>query len=249
MTRIPLLARLGLTALALAFVSTPAQCQDAVPATIKPVPKQNEEWWMKLHQSFLDRAKKKDVDLLFLGDSITQGWGENATWKRYYGPRQTANFGISGDRTQHVLWRLENGEIEGINPRVAVLMIGTNNIGSDTPEEIAEGVKTIVTRLREKLPTTKVLVLGVFPRAMDRSNDFIKKSDQAKPSETPVKINEMIAKLDDGKMVHYLDITKSFLNEEGNIPKTLMPDYLHLSDAGYRVWAESIEPTLWDLMQ
>ncbi len=249
MTQVPLAARLGFCVMALAFVSTPAQCQDAVPATVKPDAKTNEEWWMKLHQSFLDRAKKKDVDLLFLGDSITQGWGENATWKRYYGPRQTANFGISGDRTQHVLWRIENGEIEGINPRVAVLMIGTNNIGSDSPAEIAEGVKAIVARLREKLPTTKVLVLGVFPRAQDRSNDFVKKSEEASPSDKPGQINEIIGKLDDGKTVRYLDISKSFLNEQGNIPKDLMPDYLHLSDAGYRVWAEAIEPTLWDLMQ
>lgn len=244
-----LIARIGLAVLALALISTPAQCQDKGPATVRPDARLDQQSWMKLHQAFLDRAAKKDVDLLFLGDSITQGWGDNAVWKRHYGPRNAANFGISGDRTQHVLWRIEHGEIDGLSPRVAVLMIGTNNIGSDSPEEIAEGVGAIVAKMREKMPTTKVLVLGVFPRGMDRSGDFIRKSDRAKPSDTPGKINDLLAKLDDGKAIEYLDISKSFLDDDGQIPKSLMPDYLHLSPAGYRKWAEAIEPTLWDLMQ
>ena len=207
------------------------------------------DWWLKMHQSFLDRAAKKDVDLLFLGDSITQGWGDNAPWRRHYLPRNAANFGIGGDRTQHVLWRIEHGEIDGINPRVAVLMIGTNNMGANAPEEIAEGVKAIVAKLREKLPMTKVLVLGVFPRGENLARDFVQSHDTAKPSDGPPKVNTIISKLGDDKMIKYLDISKSFLSEDGTIPKTLMPDFLHLSEAGYRRWADAIEPTLWDLMQ
>ena len=223
--------------------------QDKPGSALSPEGRPDQEWWMKMHQAFLDRAKKKDVDLLFLGDSITQGWGENATWKRHYSPRNAANFGIGGDRTQHVLWRIEHGEIDGINPRVAVLMIGTNNIGSNSPVEIAEGVKAIVARLREKLPMTKLLVLGVFPRGENRANDTAAKRESAKASDIPGKINAVIAQLDDGKSIKYMDISKAFLNDDGTIPKALMPDFLHLSDAGYRRWADAIEPTLWEMMR
>jgi beta-glucosidase len=138
----------------------PARAQ--APATVTPASR--EGWWMKLHESFLDQAKKGDIDLLFLGDSITQGWGNNGVWKRFDGPRHAANFGIGGDRAQHVLWRIENGEIDGIHPRVAVLMIGTNNVGFNSADEIAAGVTAIVHELRKRLADTKVLLLGVFPR-------------------------------------------------------------------------------------
>ena len=240
--------RFALVLLALTL-TTSCLGQDKRESAVLPEGRGDTDWWMKMHQSFVDRAKKKDVDLLFLGDSITQGWGENPVWKRYYAPRVAANFGIGGDRTQHVLWRIEHGEIDGINPRVAVLMIGTNNVGANTPEEIAEGVKAIVAKLREKLPMTKVLVVGVFPRGFDRSREFIQTHEAGKASPTPGQINALIARLDDGKMIKYLDINKSFLNDDGMIPKSLMPDYLHLSEAGYRRWAEAIEPTLWELMQ
>ncbi len=235
-----------LAALALGMISSPSpsRAQDKPNPAVQPEARKDQAWWMNLHQAFLDRAKKKDVDLLFLGDSITQGWGGNAVWKRHYGPRNAANFGIGGDRTQHVLWRIENGEVEGINPRVAVLMIGTNNIGANSPEEIADGVKAIVAKLHETLPKTKVLLLGVFPRG---GND--RKDDRANTSDQPGKINEIISKLDDGKTVKYLDITKVFLNEDGTIPRSLMPDFLHLSEPGYRKWADAIEPTLWEMMQ
>src|SRR4051794_35531071 len=148
--------------------------------------------WKQLHDSFLARAKKKEgVNLLFFGDSITQGWnGAQAVWDRYYGPRNAANFGIGGDRTQHVLWRIENGEVEGIHPKVVVLMIGTNNMGANSADEIADGIAAIVKKLREKLPETKVLLLGIFPRG-ERPDD---------PSRDKIKaVNEKAAKLDDGK--------------------------------------------------
>lgn len=223
--------------------------QDKGGSATSPEGRGDADWWMKMHQSFVDRAKKKDVDLLFLGDSITQGWGENPVWKRYYAPRAAANFGIGGDRTQHVLWRIEHGEIDGINPRVAVLMIGTNNVGANSAEEIAEGVKAIVARLRDKLPMTKLLVLGVFPRGHDHSLEFARTHEVAKPGDAPGKINALIAKLDDRKMIKYMDVGAAFLDDHAEIPKTLMPDFLHLSEAGYRRWAEAIEPTLWEMMK
>jgi lysophospholipase L1-like esterase len=205
------------------------------PDTVMPAPRDGS--WMELHRRFVDRAQKGHVDLLFLGDSITQGWNDNEVWKRFYGPRNAANFGIGGDRTQHVLWRIEHGELDGIKPKVAVLMIGTNNASSNTPAEIAQGITAIVQELRRKLPETKVLLLAVFPRSQkpDSLRDRLRS------------VNEKIAKLDDAG-VKYLDIGKSFVDADGTISREVMPDYLHLSAQGYRRWADAMEPTLRSLL-
>lgn len=192
---------------------------------------------LKLHERNLERAEEGPIDLLFLGDSITQGWSDKETWDRYYAPRNAANFGVGGDRTQHVLWRLNHGEIEGISPKVVVLMIGTNNMNTNTPEEIAEGIKLIVDTLRAKLPNSKILLLGVLPRGQKPApvRDRIKD------------LNERIATFDDGKMIKFLDIGHAFLGPDGTISRALMPDFLHLTEAGYQRWAEAMEPTLWEL--
>jgi len=213
-------------------------------STTTPVPRPGS--WATLHQSFVDRAKKGDVDLLFLGDSITRGWagkdkngeGPREIWSRHYGPRRAANFGIGGDRTQHVLWRIENGELEGISPRAVVLMIGTNNAHANTADEIAEGIETIVQSLRCKLPDSKILLLAVFPRG-EKPNPHREKL---------ATVNQRIAKLDDGKVVKFLDIGKHFLNADGTISPDVMPDFLHLSRKGYQMWADAMEPTLWSLL-
>lgn len=253
---IPHRIRLGLAAAALAALvpGAWALAQDApaskpapkpepkkkAPPESATVPKERGGNWAKVHESFLERARQGNVDLLFLGDSITAGW-KNAgktVWERHYAMRHAANFGIGGDRTQHVLWRLDNGEIEGIKPRVAVLMIGTNNAGANRSDEIAEGIETIVKTLRNKLPETKVLLLAVFPRG-------------EKPNKTREKlaaVNQRIAKLDDGKTVKYLDIGPRFLNNDGTISKEIMPDFLHLTPKGYTIWADAIEPTLWSML-
>lgn len=235
---------LGLATMVLgSSLATLARAQEAAaPSTVVPAARDGAA--MALHESFLKRAKEGPIDLLFLGDSITQGWHKEI-WERYYGARNAANFGIGGDRTQHILWRLAHGEIEGISPKAIVLMIGTNNIGSNSPEEIAKGVETIVKTLREKLPKSKILLLGVFPRGADR------KSDQpAVETDNRInQVNERIKSLDDGKMIKYLDIGPKFLDAEGRIPRALMPDFLHLSRGGYQIWAEAIEPTLWELLK
>jgi lysophospholipase L1-like esterase len=202
------------------------------PDTVVPRPRDGA--WMEVHRSFLVQAKKGHVDLLFLGDSITQGWHENGVWRRFYAPRHAANFGIGGDRTQHVLWRIQNGELDGIEPKVTVLMIGTNNLSTGTPDEIALGIKAIVEETRRRVPKTHILLLGVFPR-------------DPKPSSTRDRlksVNEKIARLDDGSHVRFLDIGKAFLNADGTISKEVMPDFLHLSAKGYGIWAEAMEPTL-----
>ena len=183
-------------------------------------------------------AARGDVDVLFLGDSITQGWEGSGkeVWQEFYGPRKAVNIGIGGDRTQHVLWRLENGNINGIKPKVTVLMIGTNNSNRDdhTPGEILEGVTAIVRKLRASLPDTKILLVAIFPRGATFSDQRGK----------ILQVNQALAKLDDGKSVFFIDFGHKLIEADGSISKSVMPDFLHLSPAGYRIWAESIEPKL-----
>ena len=241
--RLPILGALALTLLLFAQPAT-AQAQARAKAqgesATEPAPRSGS--WEQLHAKYLERAKEGEIDLLFLGDSITYGWNVNgkATWDRFYGERKAANFGIGGDRTQHVLWRLENGEIDGIDPEVVVLMIGTNNLGDNTSEEIADGVRAIVKTLRTDLPEAKVLLLAVFPR--DKAP-----SPRRERLETVNREIQGFAESDD--KVTYLDIGRHFLNDDGTISKEIMPDFLHLSPKGYRIWADAMEPTLWSLLE
>ncbi|MHC4875923.1 MAG: GDSL-type esterase/lipase family protein [Planctomycetota bacterium] len=179
--------------------------------------------------------------MIFIGDSITQGWEGRGkqVWAKFYGKRNAVNLGISGDRTQHVIWRLDNGNVKDISPKAAVIMIGTNNSGSNTPEQIAEGVTVIVKQLRDKLPKTKVLLLAVFPRGENKSD---------KRRHVNEKANAIFSKLADGKTVHYLNIGPSFLEDDGTLTREIMPDLLHLSEKGYTIWAESIEAKVAELM-
>jgi beta-glucosidase len=190
-----------------------------------------------------ERVSKGDVDLVFIGDSITQAWegpGKDA-WTRLVGDWKAVNLGISGDRTQHVLWRLDHGNVDGISPKVAVVMIGTNNSnGQDNSvEEIADGVRSVVAGLREKLPDAKILLLDIFPRG-ERPNEQRGKLCQ---------VNQIIAKLHDGKHVHFMSIGDRFLNDDGSISPEVMPDYLHLSPKGYEIWADALRPRLVELMK
>jgi lysophospholipase L1-like esterase len=219
--------------LALVLLSTAAAANTA----IEPAPR--DEKWVARHEGFVAEAKKGGIDVLFLGDSITDGWrnGGKAVWDREYAPLHAANFGIGGDRTQHVLWRLRNGESEGYKPKLVVLMIGTNNTGMErdgkprnTTPEIVEGVTAIVHELRGKFPAAKILLLAVFPRG---------EKDSAQRAQVG-EINKAIAKLHDGNHVHYLDIGAKFLDAQGNIPKDVMPDLLHPNEKGYGIWADAI---------
>jgi lysophospholipase L1-like esterase len=197
------------------------------------------EKFMKLHKEFVERAQKGDVDVLFLGDSITEGWKGNGkeAWAKAFADYKTANFGIGGDRAQHVMWRIENGELDGIKPKVVVLMIGTNNTNSDDPDKIAEGVEKIVHAIHDKAGS-KVLLLGVFPRE-DPKGD---KDKTAMYQEKIGKINSRISKLDDGgKTVRYLDLKEKFVESDGTISGKIMPDKLHLSKEGYQRWADGIK--------
>lgn len=194
------------------------------------------------HRDINARANQGNVDLIFIGDSITQGWEKNGaeSWKKHYDSRHAMNAGISGDRTQHVLWRLDNGNVDNISPRLAVLMIGTNNFGDDSAEDIALGIKAIVEKLGSKLPTTKVLLLGVFPRG-EKPDDLLRAKN--------VYVNAIIKKLHDGKRVYYLDINHRLLKTDGEQDREIMPDLVHLSAEGYEIWAHAIEAKVAELLE
>jgi lysophospholipase L1-like esterase len=180
-----------------------------------------------------------DAELIFIGDSITQGWefesprfGRNV-WTKYYGKRRALNLGSRGDRTQNVLWRLDHGNLERLHAKLAVVMIGTNNSGANTPDEVRDGVGAIVTKLRARMPGCKVLVLAIFPRGRS-ADDRLRKLNEA--------ANQKIEKLADGEHVFYLDIGAKFLGPNGTLSAQVMPDFLHPNENGYRIWASAIEP-------
>lgn len=229
-------------ALLVTAVSLPAvaDAQEKKNDAVVPMPRP-QAGWQQRHKAMNGRVAKGNVDLVLIGDSITHGWEGKGkkVWEKYYGKRNAVNLGIGGDRTQHVLWRLQHGNLEGIEPKLAVLMIGTNNAGTNTPEETAAGIKAIVKTLRENTPKTKILILGIFPRGAT--------PDDAR-RQVNEKTNKLIQKLADDKMVYYLDIGKNFLQDDGTLSKDIMPDLLHLSERGYNIWAESIEPTVVRLM-
>ena len=211
-------------------LSAPAFGQDAKenPA-LKPLNRD-----IARHKQFLKVVEMGEGDVIFIGDSITQGWeGEGKeVWGKYYAHRNAVNLGIGGDRTQHVLWRIQNGELDGITPKLAVLMIGTNNTGGQFAEHIAGGIKAIVAELQKQKPDMKILLLGVFPRSA-KATDTIRAKIKY--------INAIISKLDDGKNVAYKDIGEKFLDKDGALDKKIMPDFLHLSEEGYSIWAKAIE--------
>jgi lysophospholipase L1-like esterase len=221
---------LGLLAMGL---STVACRSGSAPVTIVPRPRAD-DWWLDVHRRHVERAKQGRVDLLFLGDSITQGWNGNEVWKRLYEPRNAVNFGINGDATQHVLWRLRNGELDGIAPKVVVLLVGTNNLSYCTPVDIERGVAAIIEEIRLRSPKSRVVLLGILPRGQ-------------RPGPVRDKLREVnarLARLDDVATVRFLDISPSFVNGDGTISSEIMPDYLHLSVNGYRICADAMEPTL-----
>jgi beta-glucosidase len=214
------------------FAQTATAEPPAKPSSITPVPRDG--GWMKRHETFNALAEKGGFDVLLIGDSITQGWeGKGkAAWEKHIAPFKAANFGISGDRTEHVLWRLENGNLKGrLRPKVIVLMIGTNNTGANNPPaDIAQGVEAIVKKLADRFPDATVAILGIFPRG--------EKPEDPKRVNN-LKANELIAKLADGKKIVYTDeIGQAFLKPDGTLGKDIMPDLLHLSPEGYEIWGK-----------
>ena len=204
------------------------------------------QFFQKKHETNLEVAKQGNIDVLFMGDSITDFWRNpegNFAGKpvldKYFGTLKVANFGIAGDTTQGVLYRLQHGEGQGFSPKAVMLMIGTNNTGRNTAAEIAEGIGAVVLELQKDFPKAKILLLGIFPRGA--ANDPVRA--------TIAEINTIIAKLHDGDRVNYLDIGSKFLDAGNSIPKDIMSDSLHPTTKGYEIWAEAVKEPLANLMK
>jgi lysophospholipase L1-like esterase len=231
---LPLLVIISCTALQAAFPPTPRTPESAV----TPVEKSR-------HNDFLREIKtgKGDFDFVLIGDSITDWWPRHgADSYARFAPWKPLDLGVSGETTEEVLWRLQNGELDGIHPKVVMIMIGTNNLGrydDEKPEWVVSGVKKIVETVRAKHPHAKILLLAIFPRAATAKDPIRERVDE---------VNKLLPALADGKNVLFMDLGPRFLDPEGNLPREIMPDLLHPNDQGYRIWIEAVGPKLEELM-
>jgi len=210
-------------------------------STTTPTPgmANSEKWWRGNYERINADIKKMDgkIDLAFVGDSITARWGGDS-WKKHWGSYRAVNMGIGGDRTQNVLWRLQNGQLDGYKARLFVLMIGTNNTDKNTdPADVAAGIKAILALIQSKQPQAKILLLGILPTGEKPNPGREKKAA----------VNELISKFAGGA-VHYMDIGAKFLQPDGTISKEVMKDFLHLGDKGFDIWAEAISSKVKELM-
>jgi lysophospholipase L1-like esterase len=183
-------------------------------------------------------AREGAADLVFVGDSITAQFEKQGQeiWRRFYGNRAALNLGVGWEQTGNVLWRIDQGHFDALQPALVVLQIGTNNSqhGGHDPAEIRAGIQSIVSGLREKMPATQVLLLAIFPRGLTVDDPYRLNNEAT---------NRLLAALDDGENVHYRDINAVFLLEDGRLDAELFAsDFLHLSAAGYERWAAAIEP-------
>lgn len=192
--------------------------------------------WMRRHEMLVARKESmKDTPVVFLGDSITEGWlgTGKASWDRYFAPIRALNLGIGGDETQHILWRIDRGALDGISPKALVLLIGTNNIGNSgmNGTDSAKGVRRVLDAVRAKLPSTRILLLAVFPRDENPGTPFRREVQT---------LNREIALLADGRDVRLIDYAGLFQKPDGTLPQSLFPDFLHLSPEAYEIWAREL---------
>ena len=235
----PTFASRTLLAAALAFAGAIGAAQEARPQgpLTTPVPANQ-----RRHAEFLDVAKAGNIDLLFVGDSITDWWRSRgrAVWDRTWAPLNAANFGIAGERVEQLLWRMQNGELEGFKAKVIVLMIGTNNLRM-TPanQDIADGIAFLCAEILKRQPQAKLLLLGIFPRDPAPGT----------PNRERIKaINAQLARLEDRRTLFYMDIGEKFLAADGTISPDVMYDGLHPAERGYEIWADAILPIVKELM-
>ena len=194
-----------------------------------------DDWYADVQRKF-DRYGGKHFDIVFDGDSIMNRWeitGREIWAQRYAGI--SADFGIEGDRVENVLWRLSKGQVDGIDPKVVVLMIGTNNSGRNSAEEIAEGIKRLVAEYESRCPNAHIILFGIFPRGQ-KPNDGGRRKVAA--------VNEKIKLLDDGKRVTYLDLSSKMIEADGSISPDMMPDFVHPTLKGYQIWADALQPVV-----
>ncbi|MDR2863128.1 MAG: GDSL-type esterase/lipase family protein [Puniceicoccales bacterium] len=230
-----------LTYLAMATLSLFAASALVAAETQEPVPR-NDRGWLERHAAFNKQAQAGGYNVVFLGDSLTHAWelrGKDV-WAQKIAPLRAVNFGISGDQTRHVLWRLQNGNLDGRgDPRVIVLMAGTNDTGDShgkiKTEDLAANVKTLLDEIRKRKPRAKILVLGIFPRGANPDDKYRKKNEAA---------NALIAKFADNKSIFFRDIGKVFLEPDGTASRKIFYDSLHLTKDGYERWADAVVPEI-----
>lgn len=223
----------------LIFSISDAQTASGAPSTPTPRTDANS---LKAHEELVQKAKQGRIDLYFLGDSITRRWGtSDAKWKanlenwnqNFFG-WNAGNFGWGADKTQNILWRIIHGELDGVNPKVIVLLAGTNNLpDSDSPEQIAQGIKVITQECQKRAPNAKIILTGILPR-----------NDQMTLLPKIERTNSFLNKIADGKKVIYLDIARGIADEKGKLYEGMTIDGLHLSVKGYQVWADALTPIL-----
>lgn len=200
--------------------------------------KRNETWWLERHQQKLAEIQQlnKPIELLFIGDSITHSWEVEGQeyWQQHFANHTAFNLGFAGDRTEHLLWRIQNGELRNLSPQWVVLLIGTNNAGHrlDPPEHISAGIFTILSELQYRLPSSKILLMAIFPRSRNTNKPMRQRVDAT---------NVLIKKFAEHQQVHWLDINQQFLTEDGVLLESVMPDLLHLNAAQYNKWGQALQ--------
>ena len=224
------------------FVLAAAMAGSVYAQQLSTTPAPRDEGWQNRVASDIAKAKQGGWELVFIGDSITDFWQGNgkAVWDKYFAPYKALNLGISADRTEHVLWRLDKGEMDGVNPKLIVLMIGTNNNGhrpasQESTADTVAGIKAILDKLGQKAPESKVLLLAIFPRG-ENAQDACRVRNEA--------VNAEIQKFADSRRVFWLNINDKFLKPDGTLPKEIMPDLLHPNAQGYEIWAKAVLPVV-----
>ena len=206
------------------------------------------DWWLPRHEQKRQEARDllaagKAPRLVFIGDSITQGWEKEGreVWAAHFARYDALNLGFGGDRTENVLWRLQHGALDGLSPRAVVLMIGTNNTGhrAENPETTAAGIRRLVDEIRQRLPQAQVLLLGVFPRE-ERPDGHLRRINE--------RVNQLIRGFADGRHVHFANLDTAFTQPDGSLSREVMPDLLHLSPQGYALWQRAMDPVLTPLL-
>jgi lysophospholipase L1-like esterase len=225
------------------LAAEPATAPGAPSLAITPAERFSEGWWKDRFESRKPLVAAGGQQLVFIGDSITQGWegAGKEVWEKFYAPRKPLNLGYSGDRTEHVIWRLTHGELTDLKPKLFVIMIGTNNTGhrQDPAEQTADGIKRIIELLQINSPASKILLLSVFPRD-EKPDGPLRQLNN--------KVNSIIQGYADGTSIQWLDMTSVFLTPDGTLSKETMPDFLHPQAKGYQMWAEAMEPKIKAMM-
>jgi lysophospholipase L1-like esterase len=218
-----------------------AHSQELESTTPVPAKTNGEAWWNGNYERINTDLKKMGnrIDIGFIGDSITARWRGSENWTKHWGEYKAVNMGIGGDQTQHVLWRLQNGQLDGYKAKIFVVMIGTNNMWGKTskPEDAAAGVKAILDEIQKKQPQAKILLMSILP-AGEKPNPG---------RDARAEVNKIIKKHANDSII-YMDIADKYVEADGAISKEVMGDFLHLAPKGYDIWAEAITPKIKEIL-